>query len=231
MRILVTRPQKAAQRTAERLEALGHTVLIDSLLILEFAPPEHLAGDEHPDAIVITSANGARAVEDHPGVPHLARLPLWTVGSRTTEAARALGFGTPKGEALDIAELAEMLNREAPQTLLHLAGEARSGDLGELTEHRVITRVVYSATPVRAFRPETAEVLGGRHVDAVLHYSRRLAETYLALARDGGFEDFALAPAQLCLSEHVAAPLRAANARDVRAAATPREDALIALLG
>src|SRR5690606_20999601 len=89
MRILVTRPQDAAHRTAGRLEALGHGVLVDSLLVLHYSPPEHLAGEERIDAVVITSANGARAVDGHPGVPRLAALPLWTVGSRTTEAARA----------------------------------------------------------------------------------------------------------------------------------------------
>jgi hypothetical protein len=40
----------------------------------------------------------------------------------------------------------------------------------------------------------------------------------------------AVKPHHLCLSEHVAEVLRAVNAPEIRVAAEPREDALLALL-
>jgi uroporphyrinogen-III synthase len=228
--ILVTRPEEASRRTAERLAQRGREILCDPLLALDFMPPQNLIGDARPDAVVITSANGARAVAGHADLARLTALPLWTVGSRTTEAARALGFGTPRGEAQDVNALAAMLNKEPPQVLLYPAGEIRSGDLTELApRHTVETRVVYKATPASALSPATVEALRAGKVSEVLHYSRRLAETYLALADAAGITEAALKPRQLCLSDQVAAPLRGAGAKDIAVATEPREDALLAL--
>ncbi len=233
MRLLVTRPRHAALRTEERLKTLGHTALIDPLLTLHFTPPDGLCGEgEKPDAVVMTSANGARAVAGHPDLPRLVPLPLWTVGMRTTEAAREIGFTTLKAEALDLAALADMLNRQAPMTLLQFAAEIRAGDLGTLApKHTVLTRTVYSAVPAGGLSPETVAALGAGELDAVLHYSRRLAETYIALARAAGVEGPALAVRQICLSDHVGAPLREAGAMSVSVAKAPREDDLLALIG
>jgi uroporphyrinogen-III synthase len=218
-------------RTAARLATLGHEVLVDPLLDLRFAPPARLVGDALPDGIILTSANGARAVEGHPDLAALKKLPLWTVGARTTEAARALGFAAPRGEAPDAVSLGALLRAEPAQTFLYLAAEQRSGDFSVLApEHRVDVRVVYSAVPKTELNPATAAALGDGGIVCVLHYSRRLAETYLALAAAAGIRKAALAPAQLCLSEQVASPLRAAGAPAIRVAAEPREDALIALL-
>jgi uroporphyrinogen-III synthase len=231
MTILLTRPHDASRRTAERLAAMGHKVLADPLLVLSFSPPPRLIGDRPPDAIVLTSANAAHAIEHHPDLARLAALPLWTVGSRTTDAARTLGFRAPRGEASDVATLAELLKKEPAQNLLYLAGEVRAGDLAALAPaHKVETCVVYSAVPKTELAFETVKALRNGRVTDVLHYSRRLAETYLTLAGAAGISDAALKPRQLCLSEQVAAPLRAAGAADVRAAKEPREEALLALL-
>jgi uroporphyrinogen-III synthase len=76
---------------------------------------------------------------------------------------------------------------------------------------------------------ETAALLRGNAIDAVLHYSRRSAAAFAALA---GKEDIGLAggrPRHLCLSAAVAMPLREAGA-EVRTASRPDETALFALL-
>jgi uroporphyrinogen-III synthase len=229
--ILVTRPQDACLRTKTRLADAGRDVLTDPLLVLTFSPPPKLVSDGAPDAVVITSANGARAVTGHPDLARLTGLPLWTVGSRTTDAARVLGFGVPHGEALDVVSLAELLKNEPAQTFLYLAGEVRAGEFSELLpQHHIDTRVVYSATPSASFAPETVAALSNGGVTSVLHYSRRLAETYLAVSEAANIRAAALTPRHICLSEQVAAPLRAAGALNIAIAAEPREDALLALL-
>ena len=231
MTILVTRPANVAERTRVRLAEMGHDVMTAPLLVLKFRPPERLIGSATPDAVVITSANGAHAVADHPDLAKLSALPLWTVGSRTTRAAKEIGFTAFRNEAQDLHELGGMLGREKPQTLLYLAGEARSGDLAALApRHTVETRVVYSALPVQTFPSEAADALRAGRISHVLHYSRRLAETYLALAAAEGLKDAALAPRQLCLSDRVAAPLQAAGAKQILTAVLPREEALLALV-
>jgi uroporphyrinogen-III synthase len=227
--ILLTRPENASPRTKARLEAEGHKVLVDPLLALRFFPPEKLFG-ALPDAIVITSSNGARAIAQHPHLAELLKFPVWTVGGRTSAAVRELGFSVA-GEAPDVARLADHLRTETAKSFLYLAAENRAGELSELLpQHRVETVVVYRAVPSTALSPATIEALRAGRIAHVLHYSRRLTETYLQLARSAGISREALAPGQLCLSEQVAAPLVDAGAKNIRVAEEPREDELIGLL-
>lgn len=227
--ILVTRPESAALRTKGRLEAEGHQVLVDPLLALRFFAPDRLF-DAPPDALVITSSNGARAIAHHARLFELWKFPVWTVGGRTSAAVRELGFSVA-GEAPDVAHLADRLRTETAKSFLYLAAENRVGELSELLpQHRVETVVVYSAVPSTALASATVEALRAGRIAYVLHYSRRLTETYLKLARRTGVSSEALAPAQLCLSEQVAGPLVEAGAKNVRVAEEPREDELIGLL-
>ncbi len=80
------------------------------------------------------------------------------------------------------------------------------------------------------FPPELEAALEAGDVEAVLHFSRRSAQSYVAGARDAGIADPALAVLHYCLSEQVAEPLRAAGAGQVAVAPRPDEAALIALL-
>src|SRR3954447_12622921 len=82
MRLLVTRPEPDATRTAETLRARGHEVLVAPLLATltiaaDFAGPY--------DAVLMTSANAARALAAHPRAGEVTRLPCFTVGSRSAE--------------------------------------------------------------------------------------------------------------------------------------------------
>ena len=91
-------------------------------------------------------------------------------------------------------------------------------------------RVVYRAV-TQAFPDELVAALeAGGDVQAVLHFSRRSAENYVAGARAAGVAEQAIAVRHYCLSEQVAAPLRAAGAARVTVAPRPEEAALIELL-
>src|SRR5262249_11037217 len=90
MRLLVTRPQGDGERTAARLRARGHTVTLAPLLRVEAVDFE--LPREPLSAVVMTSANAARAVAGHPRREALVALPAFTVGRHTAEAARAAGF-------------------------------------------------------------------------------------------------------------------------------------------
>ena len=93
MRLLVTRPEPAGARTATKLRAAGHDVILMSVLQVEFVPhPEF--GDGPFDALVLTSANAVQALARHKRLSELQNLPVYTVGRRTAAAARLLGFGS-----------------------------------------------------------------------------------------------------------------------------------------
>jgi len=235
VRLLVTRPEPDGERTAQALRARGHAVALAPLLRTEnvdFVLPEQAFS-----AVVLTSANAARAVAEHPGRARLTALTAFTVGRRTAEAARAVGFRDVRSADGDKRDLVDLLRADlqriqagARAPLLYLAGEDRAGDLAAagLPVH---TAVVYRALKADHFPPPVAAALAQREIDGVLHFSARSAEAYLDCAVRGGIRNQALALVHYCLSRQVAAPLSAAGAAAIRIAARPDEIAMLELVG
>ncbi len=188
--------------------------------------------------VIATSANALRAL-DAAQAADLDNLPVFVVGRRTGEAAHELGFAdviSANGDGGDLAELITARCAHAkvgtPAPLLYLAGEDRAFDLeGELRGMSIAatTVTIYRAvtTPYPA---ELSGALRGGTVDAVLHFSRRSAENYVAGATTAGIAALALTPRQLCLSPQIAEPLQKAGATQVRIAARPDEAALLDLV-
>jgi len=236
VRLLVTRPEPDGERTAQALRARGHAVVLAPLLRTEpvaFALPDRTFG-----AVVLTSANAARAVAAHWSLAQLIALPAFAVGRRTAEAARAVGFcdvHSADGDKSDLGDLLRARFGAEHAPLLYLAGEDRAGEMaaGEMVAGgpAVHTAVVYRAVKAERFEPPVAAALGAGALDGVLHFSARTAEAYLACAAHGGIGDRALVPAHYCLSRQVAAPLTAAGAAAVRIAARPDEAGLLELIG
>jgi uroporphyrinogen-III synthase len=231
MRLLVTRPQHDGERTAARLRARGHEVTLAPLLSIDAVDVE--LPREPLSAVVMTSANAARAVHRHPRREALTALPAFTVGRQTAEAARAAGFRAVEcadGDKDDLAALlrAHFNQRSAP--LLYLAGEDRAGDLAA-SGVPLLTAVVYRAAKVERFAPAVAVALAGGALDGVLHFSRRSAQAYLDCAARAGMLERALALVHFCLSRQVAQPLSAAGAAAIRLAPHPNEAAMIDLVG
>ncbi len=237
MRLLVTRPEPDAARTAAALAARGHQVVCVPLLQIEIIADADFAAGPW-SGLVITSANALAALETHPHRAPLLRLPVFAVGRRTAAAARAGGFIEVMEAGGNLREMVECLRTRAPtrqsgQPLLYLAGEDRSGDLAaELAPDGevVCTVVTYRAVKRATFPPAIAAKLEGAEIDGVLHFSRRSAEAYLSCARAGSLLEAALAPRHYCLSAPVAEPLKAAGAARLHVADRPEEAALIALI-
>jgi uroporphyrinogen-III synthase len=233
VRLLVTRPEGEGVRTGAVLRARGHAVLLAPLLRVEAV--DAAIADAPYGAVVMTSANAARAIASHPRRDALASLPVFAVGRRSAQAARAAGFRDVRSAGGDKADLVALIREEyrAPRgPLLYLAGEDRAGELelaGSSVE--VVTAVVYRAVAAERFPDAVAAALAAGALDGVLHFSRRSAEAYLACARRAALLATALAPVQYCLSAAVAAPLAAAGAAAVRIAPRPDEAAMLELVG
>ncbi len=228
MRLLVTRPEPDGESTAAKLRAKGHEVFLAPLL--QVKPIDADIGSGPWGAVVITSVNALRAAERH--LSSLLMLPVFAVGRRTAEAARAAGFVEVMSADGDVGDLARVITarRGIGAPLLHLAGEDRAGDLaGELAGVgvNVQTVVVYHAVMAGAFPSDVRDALVSGRIDSVLHFSRRSAESYLTCARTGGILAAALAPLHHCLSQAVAEPLAAAGATRIRVAERPNEAALL----
>ncbi len=232
MRVVITRPQPAAERTAAALAARGHSVWVVPLMQVEPVAAD-LSGDW--GGVIITSANAPAAIAGDPAREALIALPLLAVGQRSAEAARAAGFGEVTSAGGDVRDLLRALatrRLDLVAPLLYLAGEDRTTDLtAELAAHGIAAemRVVYRAVPL-PFPPELTAALEAGDVEAVLHFSRRSAENYLAAARAAGIAAEALAVRHYCLSAQVAEPLEGAGVKRVAVAPRPQEAALIELL-
>jgi len=230
MRILLTRPEPDGLRSAARLRALGHEVTLAPLMRGETLDADFQGPFA---AVLMTSANAARAAVEHPRFGELRRLPAFTVGDHSAEVARAAGFTevvSARGALDDLVRL--VAARFANARLLYLAGEDRAGDLAvELAGYgiSVETVVIYRAVAARALPREAAEALGADQLDAVLHYSRRSAATLLRLAAAAGVVNALLGLAHYCLSDEVAVPLREAGARRIMVAPHPGESSLFGL--
>jgi uroporphyrinogen-III synthase len=235
MRLLITRPEPGAEQTAGILRARGHEVLVAPVLRIETIANADL-GAPPWGAILLSSANAARAVAGHVRMGELAKLPVLAVGDRTADAARAVGFTdvqSAAGDAKDLARAAAARFAGIDAPLLYLAGQDRARDLvgdlrGALGVFVVRTVVIYRAVKAKTLPPAVQAALTESRIDGVLHFSLRTAEAYVACAEAALVLDKALAPIQFCLSPRVAGPLSAAP--DIRIAARPDEAALLDLV-
>jgi uroporphyrinogen-III synthase len=233
MRVVITRPEPASERTAAALAARGHDVWKVPLMRIEPIAAD-LAG--RWGAVIVTSANAPAAIADNAAIAALRKLPLFAVGERSAQAARQAGFADVSSAGGDVRDLVQLVRERQADTaapLLYLAGKDRAADLiGELAAHGIAAeiRVVYRAVTAPFPDELVAALQAGGDVQAVLHFSRRSAENYVAGARAAGVAELAMAVRHYCLSAQVAAPLNAAGAKRVAVAPRPEEAALIELM-
>lgn len=237
MRILVTRPQASAQELGARLEALGHSVLIDPLLrvaLLDFALTD-VAGLQ---ATAVTSRHALHSLERHPDV--LARLsskPLFAVGPATAALGRAMGFEKLHEGSGDAAGLAIAIRSALPGTgrpILYLRGEVTAFDLAQdLNRHglTVQTAVAYRTAPAMTLLPATLDALARSSIDAVVLLSARTAQTYAGLMIQHNQLEKIRKMTHFCLSGAIAQALVPLALSGIRIARRPNVEELLALVG
>lgn len=232
MRLLVTRPQPAAARTALKLEALGHAAAILPLMQARHFPAALQAAlARHHDALAVTSAEAIRALAAlGPALePHRA-TPLLAVGEATARAAADLGFtdirvGPGTGEAL-AAQIPP-----GTGTLLYLAGSPRADGFERTLAERQVEHVTvecYRMAPISHGPDMLRDLVRSGPFDAVLLYSRETARRFVALLHESGLAVPTFAARYLCLSATVKDALPSDAKADV--ATTPDEKSLFELI-
>ncbi|WP_420391896.1 uroporphyrinogen-III synthase [Acuticoccus sp.] len=211
--VAVTRPRPQADDTVRRLRRAGYGTVAAPLLTAEVVAHPGTAGGI--GTIALTSRTAASILACHPRFHH---LPVYAVGDATAREARRAGFARVTSASGDVTALAVHL-AEAPQPIVHLAGQDNAGALVETLlarGQRAERRVIY------AMRPATALPSVPR-VDAVLLASPRTAATYAALAVNAPWRE---AP---CVALSAAVAAEVADRR-VLVARRPDEDALLEAL-
>jgi uroporphyrinogen-III synthase len=216
-RIAITRAQPEAQRTAEKLAALGAEPIIAPLLeVKDRTFDADLGGVQ---ALLFTSANGVRAsarvIADR-------ALPALTVGDATARAAREAGFSEVRSAGGDVAALSALANASLDAnagTLLYLSGADVAADLvGWLIAagFSATRRIVYEARVVAALPAVYNEPL-----DIIAFHSARAARAFAALGAPNAGRLIAA-----CISPAVAAAAAKAKWARVVVASAPQEEAL-----
>jgi uroporphyrinogen-III synthase len=234
MRVLVTRPREDAAALTAALEARGHAVTLEPLLtIVPRDPVDWPAGQEAAQALLLTSANGARAFAR---CDARRALPVYAVGEASAAAARELGFGTvitAGGDVDDLAALVAARLDPAAGPLLHPAAGKLAGDLqGALAAagFTVLRAVLYDAVPATALSQPTVDAINRGVIDAVTFFSPRTAAAFVSLVEAARLQAGCGGIAAVCLSPAVATALDRLAWREVAVAAQPDQAALLAAL-
>ena len=230
MAVLLTRPEPDNATSADALRARGFAVLRAPMLhvqALAFRVPDEMSHD----GVIVTSANALRVISAHPLRERLAGLPLFAVGQRTADAAKAAGFDKVLSAGGDVASLRKLIVGTANRTasLLYLAGAELSADLAAdlaADEIAVTTVTIYRVVTTDEIPADVAAAFADHAIEAVLHYSRRSAAAFVATLRRAGLEIAGLGVLQLCISEAVARVLREAGAASIAVADRPEEAAM-----
>ncbi|ODT08853.1 MAG: uroporphyrinogen III synthase [Mesorhizobium sp. SCN 65-20] len=232
-RVLVTRPDPGATRTARRLEALGFEPVLLPLSETRAVPVARDSVPMNAVAVAVTSANALRHAPSGL-IERLSRLPCHAVGTRTAECARKAGFVSVNEGPGDAAGLADQIAGQLGRaTLAYLCGRVRMPDFEHrlaLARMRVVPIETYDTVGLAPSSTTVHQQLAGQAVDAVLIYSARAAAAFGELiAAQEEAERLVGGATCLCLSGRIAAAL--GEGFNAQVAPAPNEDALLELLG
>src|SRR5262245_59783160 len=228
MRLIVTRPIEDGLALKEKLEPLGHSVILSP--VLDIVPLGDVRIPEGSyQLIALTSANAARAVSRLPDFPHLMNLQAFVVGPQSAQAALEAGFVDVRAEGGDAAGLADHISRSCdPRAgpVLYVSGRDSAGDFaGRLGRAGfTVTRVIaYEARPAARLSPQ---VHAG--ADMVLIYSPRSARIWAELVARAGLESVIEAMMHVCISRNAAAALPETYPKQI--AASPNDAGMLAAI-
>ncbi len=209
LRVLVTRPQPAADRTAAALRAAGHDPVVAP--VMRIRPTETPLPDlTAVQAVICTSANAVRVLSER---TNARDVPLFAVGAETAREAHAQGFETVMagpGDARGLARLVEAEARPENGPLLHLHGAVIALDIAEALAQKgflVASQVLYEAVAEDALPAAVRSALVSG-LDAVLLFSARSARVLIALIEAAGETDACRTLHAVCMSEAVAEAAR-----------------------
>lgn len=218
--VLITRPREQAEETARALQRMGYESFIHPVLEIRADANgiEQLRADVFEDyAGVIITSKQVEKIMAETGIRF--NLPVFEIGP----AAR------------DAQELIKNIRQQASKgsNLLYLRGADISFPLkGELAKAaiEVTERVVYRAEKVESLTPELEFVLRQKQAGVILHYSKRSAEAFLALAASLNSPGILSGMDAIAISPAVKEALQAGRFHRTVAAETPDETAMLRLL-
>jgi uroporphyrinogen-III synthase len=232
MRVLITRPEREAVTLATALSQRGHVPVIAPLFRLDILhPPTDFAQSLAAcQAILLTSANGARALAE---ASEQRGRPILAVGDTTATTAEGLGFSAVTSAAGDGAALAELVRQRLdPKAgpLLHVSGVDVALDLGEMLRadgFEVRRFALYDAREESTLPDSARAALQARALDAATFFSPRAASQFAKLLEEAGLTDSVRDLTAIAISPAALVPLGALPFKATAVAVRPTRQAVL----
>lgn len=189
-------------------------------------------------AVLITSANGARALERRAELAQLRDATAIVVGPASAEAAARAGFvriEQADGDVHGLVRSTVALLPPGDGPLLYVSGAVTAGDLAaklQASGFQVDRVVAYEACPAEALPAHCTGAISAGDADGVVLYSPRSARIWASLVAEAGLSRAVAELVHYCLSENVAGALRETlgDGVAVQVARRPNESALLELI-
>jgi uroporphyrinogen-III synthase len=231
--VLITRARGDEAELVEALHERGYRTIHEPLteIFLNHTIRQELeqALMEEPDALLITSRHGARALA---ALTEMRDAAILCVGEATADAAVSAGFIRVESAGGDVEQLityiADAYDRDA--RFVYVSAQHIRTDIGEeLALHGMQVRriVAYEALPSPALSDTLIEQLRRGQIDAVTFLSQRAAAIFIVLLDKAGINEATAQLQAFTLSEAVAGPLQTLNWKGVHSARQPTLASLI----
>lgn len=232
MRVLIIRPEREATALATALRERGHAPVIAPLFTLEFLhpPAEFSAALATCQAVLLTSANGARALAE---ASDQRGRSIFAVGDTTASTAEGLGFASVTsagGSGEDLAALVRQRLTPGDGPLLHVSGNEIAVDLGEALKgdgFEVRRFALYDAREASALPDSARAALEARALDIVPFFSPRAAALFARLVEQAGLAESLRGVTAIGISPAALAPLAKLSFKSTVAAVRPTRQAVL----
>ena len=225
--LLLTRPIEASQACASFLIEKGISCEIAPMM--EYIDISHEKPEQGVyNAYIFTSAQGITSFHGDE-----FDVPVFCVGNKTADTARARGYRrvyNAQGdlEAL-VALIKEQLNKAA--RMLYVRGQDVSKDIVSVLDGYDCDEIVsYEARFVDRMPDEICHLIRNGHIWGVSFFSKRTALNFSSLAQKAQLLESLEKIKCLCISQGVVECVHAVSWGEVRAARTPNLDGMYALI-
>ena len=233
MKVLITRSEPGASKTAEQLSRRGAEPVIAPMLQVQFAD-EIEVGLSRISALLFTSPNGVRAWLSGRSE---SDLPAFCVGDATAAAALEAGFSKVRsagGDANDLIALCEARLVPGRHRLLHLRGAHTAHDIAGALQARgfeIDEAVIYEAVAKDHLPKKAAQLIRQRELAVALFHSQRAAVAFTALVEDADLSDHLNTVIAVAISQAAANGLVRSDWAAVKVAETPNENDMLGRIG
>ncbi|MCX7343699.1 MAG: uroporphyrinogen-III synthase [Proteobacteria bacterium] len=189
--VLITNSRPPMQHEIAKWGKHGFVVYYQPLLKIVNLPVEQLT--KTPQAIVLSSANGAASLQDSDWDRN---IPVYGVGTATVTAAKSSGFkdcsspnSKPYPSAINLVSWIKQNLQPSNGLIIHGSGEILRYNIAEMLEKygfETIRVMLYKTQAVNTFEPEIEQSLKDGTIQKVELSSEQSLEIFVNLCKKSG---------------------------------------------